>query len=233
MKSRLLKVLTVVMLAGVAMLTSCYPDDDITYDQTDVVITTKDDTVDFNKIHTYYLPDEVFVIDTTGETGEVKYKDIILGEIAQHLNDYGYQRVMDTTNASDSIDVVVIASVVENTLTSIWYPYYPYYPGWDWWWGSPGWGYYPPGWGYYPPGYYPPYYPGYPYITQYTTGTLMIDMIDPWKPQEHVEEGDTVVTYPNYWEATIHGLLEGNNIESRIKKSIDQAFEQSKYLEHK
>ncbi len=230
MKSNLHKVIMLFLLAGAALLTSCYPDDDITVSESDIVVTAKDDTVNFANIKTYYMPDKVFLIDTTEDTEPIEYENEILTQIAINMANYGYTRIMDTVNAQDSIDVVIIPTAIKSTVTSIWYPYYPYYPGWDdWFWWGPGWGYYPPGWGYYPPGYYPPYYPGYPYVSQYTMGTVMIDMIDPWKPQEIAP--DTTV-YPNYWEAAIHGLLQGNDIQQRIKDRIDKAFELSPYLDH-
>ncbi len=225
MKSNLQKLIMLLMITGVALLTSCYPDDDITISESDIVITTKDDSADFSKIMTYYLPDKVFVVDSTEDGDQtIEYEDVILNEIVQNMSAYGYTRIEDTTDAENTIDVIMIATAYQNTVTSIWYPSYPYYPGWDWWWGSPGWGYYPPGWGYYPPGYYYP-----PYMTQYTMGTVKIDMIDPWKPDTIAP--DTVI-YPNYWSAAIQGLLQGSNIEQRIEERIDQAFSQSPYLKH-
>jgi hypothetical protein len=226
------KLVMLLMVAAAAFMTACYPDDDIAVSESDVIVTAKDDTVNFENIKTYYMPQRVFVVDddTTDDQEPIEYENAILTSIAKNLDDYGYTRITDTTDAENTIDVVVIATAFETTVTSIWYPYYPYYPGWDdWYWWSPGWGYYPPGWGYYPPGYgyYPPYYP--PYLSQYTMGTVKIDMIDPWKPDTIAP--DTTM-YPSYWTAAIHGLLQGDNIESRIERSIDQAFKQSPYLDH-
>ena len=212
-------------LSAVVMLTSCYPDSDVTYSQTDIVITLKDDTVDFSKIMTYYLPDKVFIADTTEDDEPIENEQLILNQIEKNLNDYGYTRVTDTTDAENTIDVVIIPTVFKSTVTSIWYPYYPYYPGWDWWWG-PGWGYYPPGWGYYPPSYYPPY------VSQFTMGSLKIDMLDPWKPVETPSDTGNIKTYPTYWMGGVQGLLQGSNVPDRIKSSIDQIFKQSPYLKH-
>ena len=224
MKSNLRKLILLFLVAGVAVLSSCYPDSDITTEQSDIVITTKDDSVDFSKIKTYYLPEKVFIVDTTDADEPIEHEQLILSEIESNLNDYGYERITDTTNAEDNIDVIVIATAYKTTVTSIWYPYYPYYPGWGWdWWGYPGWGYYPPGWGYYPPGYYPPY------VTQFTMGSVKIDMVDPWKT---IEVSSDTIIHPNYWMAGVHGLLQGGNVENRIKTSINQAFEQSPYLKH-
>jgi hypothetical protein len=226
-KLHLDKLLIFVMVAGLGLLSSCYPDDDITVSESDIIMTTKDDSVDFNQIMTYYMPDKVFVVDTSDEEEPIEYEDLILGEIANNMQAYGYERIMDTVDAENNIDVVLIATAYKTTVTSIWYPYYPYYPGWDdWYWWSPGWGYYPPGWGYYPPGW--GYYP--PYVSQYTVGTVKIDMLDPWKPDEIAP--DTIV-YPTYWMAAIQGLLQGSNIDDRIKEDIQKAFELSPYLDHK
>ena len=230
MKNILQKTAMLFLLAGAAFLASCYPDNDISVNETDIVITVKDDTVNFANIKTYFMPEKVFLVDTTEDHDSIEYEDEILTRIAENMADYGYTRITDTTNAQDSIDVVIIPSVFKSTVTSVWYPYYPYYPGWEnWFWWEPGWSFYPPGWSNYSPGYYPPYYPNYPYISQYIMGTVMIDMIDPRKPQ-HPTPDSTI--YPNYWEATIHGLLQGDNIEKRIIERIDKAFELSPYLNH-
>jgi len=82
---------------------------------------------------------------------------------------------------------------------------------------SPGWGY-GPGWG-----------GGYPYVpvvTSYTTGTLIIDMIDPNNPNTSEE------IIPIIWSAFLNGLVTGSeaSIQTRVTNGINQAFDQSPYL---
>ena len=72
--------------------------------------------------------------------------------------------------------------------------------------------YYYCGWGYY-----------YPYYTTYTTGTMVMLMV----PTDESIEPVTV------WTAALNGLVSGNYNISRITQAIDQAFEQSPYLNTK
>jgi len=216
MKNRLQWAVVALMLFGIGLFSSCYPNDDLTNSDSDIVATNYDDTVQFDRIQTYFLPDTIIPMrdkDDTSEVDKNPYTSTIINSIVKNMDAYGYQRIVnpDTNNLPD---VVLLASSVSTTTTSVWYPYYP---GWDWWYGYPGYGW----WG----GYYPPYYGG-GYVSSYTMGTLKINMMDPW--QYNVVEGDTVM--PVYWDATIHGLLQGSEIENRIKKNIDKAFEMSAYL---
>ena len=75
------------------------------------------------------------------------------------------------------------------------------------------WYYYYCGWGYY-----------YPYYSTYTTGTMVMTM---------VVSGDGYAEPSSVWIAAINGLLSGYSDESRINSAIDQAFEQSPYLNTK
>ena len=86
---------------------------------------------------------------------------------------------------------------------------------------SYGWGSY---WGYGWGGYYP--WVGGTVVYSYTTGTLLIDMIDVGNIDVDNE------TYPSAWGAGINGLLEGSSTDTRnrLSTSISQAFVQSPYI---
>ena len=60
----------------------------------------------------------------------------------------------------------------------------------------------------------------------YTTGTVVLDMIDVDGADE-VEE-----TVPIIWNGLINGLVTGSDasVEARIRTNINQAFDQSQYL---
>jgi len=75
------------------------------------------------------------------------------------------------------------------------------------------WYYYYCGWGYY-----------YPSVSSYTTGTFVMTMIP--KAQESIEP-------TGVWDAAINGLLSGSYDVTRVNNAIDQAFEQSPYLNTK
>ena len=91
----------------------------------------------------------------------------------------------------------------------------PCWPGWGWWGG-------------WPPYYGPGYCGGLPWIPvgSYTTGTVILDMIDVNGASE-VEE-----TFPIIWNGLINGLVTGSDasVGARINTNINQAFDQSQYL---
>ncbi|UBM61515.1 DUF4136 domain-containing protein [Candidatus Sulfidibacterium hydrothermale] len=213
MKKWMTKALLIFAGVGVlAFMEGCYPDNTLTVSQTDVVVTGYNDSVDFQSLHTYYMPDTIFVRreDTTDQT-PVANQQAYLDEIAKQMSEMGYQRftLADTVNGQMP-DVELIVSALEKTyVVGGWY--YPYYPGWSPW--FPGWGWY-----------YPPYYyPSIPWYSEYKTGTLLVEMVN--KEDYDVVQGDTVSRV--YWNGALNGILEGSNIETRTLDGIDQMFKQS------
>ena len=114
-------------------------------------------------------------------------------------------------------------TVLENVTTNIvgggwgWGGWY----GWGGWWGYPGGGYYP--------GY--PGYCCYTSIYQYTTGSLIIEMLDVKNAED---EGDKV-RIPVAWHGGLNGYAEGSarNRQARVERSMDQMFKDSPYLDKK
>jgi len=97
-------------------------------------------------------------------------------------------------------DLVLFPAAWTNTTIYYWYDY--------WCWYYPyycGWG-----WGW-----------GYPSVSSYTTGTLLMTL---------VADGDDYVEPFRVWSAAANGLLSGAYNTDRVLKTIDQAFEQSPYL---
>lgn len=230
MKKWLFNVVIVVLLvSGVTLLDGCYPNDDITVNQTDIVLTGYYDSVDFTQLSTYYLPDTVFPVrDDTTDKSPVPSSDLIIDQIEANMNNYGYTRVYYEEGADEPDLMIAVAAISTTTVTVGWW--YPYYPGWGWGWGwykkSSGrdldywyggwWGYYPPGWG----------WGGVPYYSSYTTGTLLMEMSNP--ADYRVVDNDTVT--PIYWAGGVNGVLSSGSNTARISNGIDQAFKQSPYL---
>jgi hypothetical protein len=96
----------------------------------------------------------------------------------------------------------------EMETTTVWY----YYDYWYWWYG-----------GYYP---YYPYYPPVAYGGSYTTGTLLMILVD---PSVVGGNGNPV----NQWTGVINGILASKYDPARVNPLIDKAFEQSPYLKTK
>jgi hypothetical protein len=199
---------------GLTMLQGCYPDDSLSAEETDVVLSTFNDSVDFTTLSSYFMNDTVYVLGDDEKKEPVKNSDLILSTIATNMAASGYTRITD--EAQGKPDVVVLVGAFTSTTVSIGW-WYPYYPGWGWG-GYPGWGW-GGGGGYYPPGYYPPY----PTYSSYTTGSVVFDMTNP--DDYDVINGDTLARV--YWNAGIQGVLNGGNADNRIKKGINQAFTQS------
>jgi hypothetical protein len=135
------------------VLYSCFPGDDITASDTDIVATYFDKEVDFISKVTYAIRDSITRLDEEGnptdETGP--YDDDVIQKIKTKLEGAGFEYRADPQEA----DVIVLVFANQSTWVSggcysSWYSwYYPYY-GWC----------------------YPVYY-------TYETGSLLIAMLDP------------------------------------------------------
>ncbi len=173
----------------------------------DLAIYTKYDvSKDFTSYKTYYMSDSIVVVSDK-DSGMYTSPQVVslVSTIALNMTKLGYERI---TNAKIA-DLYLGVSYVKNVNVNV------YYPGWYW--GYPG--YYPPDyWG--GGGYYYPYYPAY--ITTYSTGTILMDMMA-------IKDKDPATKkIPVCWNAYIRGLLTGDHTTAQIQQSIDQAFTQTK-----
>ncbi len=204
---RILKLLS--LTAIVFLMTQCYPEGPEYYDELDLVYSNYDATYDFAARQTYALPDKIMKVDDElingGSPNYVKpaYADPMLAKIEQNMQTAGWTRV----DVDENPDVLLAPVAFEVTSTV----YYGYGGYWDWWYG----GYYPPyGW----------YYP-YPVTTSYTTGSLVVTMLDP----NDLSANEKMRAV---WGFVVNGLLEGSTTEftARFTKGINQAYIQSPYL---
>jgi Domain of unknown function (DUF4136) len=207
MKNILKKSLLTAMV-GVLVL-GCYPAGPEYVEDLDVVYTTYSETYDFKAKNTYSLPDKI-VVDVKIDNGDTtyvymkdKFAEPMLDAIDNNMLALGWTKV----DISEEPDILV--SPAAWTSTTYFYSYW-----YDWWYG--GWygGWY--GW------YYPPYYT----VSSYTTGTLSITIAD---PNEETPTGQTETK----WLCAINGLYSGAYDIDRVTTYIDQAFEQSPYLNTK
>jgi hypothetical protein len=204
---KLLKLFT--LAAMVVLLTQCYPEGPEYIDQYDLVYSNYDPDYDFTARKTFAMPDKILKIDDDLINGtginyvNIAYSSLMLAKIRQNMLDNGWNEV----GIADRPDVLIAPSAFE--LTTYYYYDWGYY--YDWWYG----GYYPGGGWYYP----------YPVVEGYSTGSLVVAMVDP----NDISANDKArVT----WVFVINGLLEGStsNFNARMTKGINQAFEQSQYL---
>lgn len=195
----------------ILLLAACYPSEDFFVEELDVVVTNYDVDEDYSRFRTFAVPDSVVRIGGDGEDdeGPGPFDDLMLDLVRSNMRDLGYVEELDPDNNSPDLVVLVELLVVNNTVVA------PCRPGWGWWGG------WPPYWG-------PGWCGGLPWVPvgSYTTGTIILDMIDLDQADESEE------TVPIIWNAFLNGLVTGSDssIEARIITNINQAFDQSSYL---
>jgi hypothetical protein len=194
----------VAFIFSILMLWGCYPQGPEYAEDMDIVLTSHNKDFDYSGKTTYAMPDKIVKITGNlleGETPEyIKDSQRILDMIEANMTAYGWTKV----DVDASPDVLLLPAAWETTTIYYWYDY------WGWWYG-----------GYW--GWYYPYYPPVSY-TSYTTGTLLMTIIDP----NEVSTDE----YPiKVWAGAINGLLTGSYSETRVREGIDKAFAISPYLD--
>jgi Domain of unknown function (DUF4136) len=205
---RMLSKIMLTAVTGVFLL-GCYPAGPEYVEDLDVVYSTYSETYDFKAQNTYAMPDKI-VVDVKIDNGDTTYvymKDKfakpILDAIDANMASLGWTK----KNISEVPDVLVTPAAW--TSTTYFYSYW-----YDWWYGGYYGGWY--GW------YYPPYYT----VSSYTTGTVVITIAD---PNEETPTGRNETK----WLSAINGLYTGAYDVNRVTTYIDQAFDQSPYLNTK
>jgi hypothetical protein len=199
-------------VASLAVLGSCYPGDQLTVEEADVVVTLYDQSADFASKQTYAMPDSVIHLVQSGETDDISraFDDGTLTQVATNMDAMGFTRETDPALA----DVIVLVAVTAKE--EVGFTGYPWGGYWGWYYP------YPPsfGWGYYP------WYGGGGSVYMYRTGTMFMQMIDP------ASADSTLAKVPTIWLGALNGIVEGTQaeIQQRIVGGINQAFLQSPYL---
>jgi hypothetical protein len=202
---KILKILS--LTAVVFLLTQCYPAGPEYVDELDLVYTNYDVAYDFTTQpaqHTYYMPDNIMKIDDDLVNGggpnfvNDTYAKPMLDRINQNMSNNGWKWVDKDKNPD-----VVLAPVAYLLTTTYYYGGY-----WGGWYG----------------GWYGWYYP-YPVTTSYTTGSLVVTMLDP----NDLSADDKARAV---WSFIVNGLLEGSTTDfvNRYTRGINQAYTQSPYL---
>ena len=216
--SKLTDALLVFTLAG--LLSGCYPDKIDYLEEYDVAGTMYDEEADFSSYLTFHVLDTVMHVTDDGEDDPNLSRDhdaYILGLIRQNMIDKGYIEI-ESPDSLSTPNLILFVQAMSSDFYSYypyWYDYWSYYPGWNWWY---------PGYPFYP-GY--PWYPGGGYYSSYSTGTLIIEMMD-----TEVDPGQN--DHPGIvWMGLVDGLLTNNtsSAKARLEKQINQLFIQSPYLQ--
>lgn len=209
MKKNLFMAFGIIALMSLA---ACEKDPDMGQLDSDLVVyTDHDNSVDFSKYVTYYLPDSIL---EAGDIHTSYWTDnnalAIVGEVENQMNRLGYQRITDATQKGNA-DVGVQLSYVSQTNTVISGGY------WGGWWDPFYWG---AGWG----GWYYPYPVSYSYDTQ----ALILEMVD--LTGQDADNNQRQI--PVVWYASASGFQFGSNRVNMqlLLDGVDQAFSQSAYL---
>jgi hypothetical protein len=146
--------LIIFIAAAIVVLQSCYPGDELTYSDTDIVATFYDKNADFANYNTYIMSDTIYTFNDENQSlvpaDDVTNETDILKRIKSNLKEIGF----DSTSTPSEADVVIAVIVTSST----WVGGGCYYGYWSYW--------------------YPYYSWCYPVYYTYDTGTIIIAMID-------------------------------------------------------
>ena len=210
----------ILLIPLISLLTGCYPNKTDYVEEFDMAGTLYDEEANFSSYTTFHVVDTVMHLTEDGEDDpnlSREHDEFILETVRQNLAARGYTELA-TPDENNKPDLEVFVQVMSQdfyTYYSYWYNYWGYYPCWGWWY--PGWG------GPWYPGYH--WYPGY--VSSYSTGSLMVEMLDTNVPVDLSETPGFV------WAGIINGLLTSNtaNTRARLDKQLNQLFVQSPYIQ--
>lgn len=184
-----------------------YPDLDSRLEEDLVDITKYDVNTDFTAFRTFAIVDSVTCISGKDT---VRILDdqarALINQVVMNMVGRGYTLV-DRKTGKPQLGINI--GVVKVTNVSL------YYPGWYW---DYGW-YDPSYWGYPASYYWYPYYP--PVVSSYTSGTVIIDMLDLKNASSHDNKLYVV------WLAIIRGLMTGYHTTQDVLGNVDQCFMQT------
>lgn len=178
-----------------------------------LVYTSPAKDVDFSKFRTFDIADSVLVIGQTKEPFYSKSDNALalIQAYRTNMEKLGYIYLPSDPDAQLGLQV----TFAENTQRFVRYYDDPY-----WWLDYPG--YWPAGyWGNWTGWYYP-----YPVVYSYTTNALITDMVD-------LTAGEQDGKLKIIWSCYIGGPASAsiNYDVKRMSAAVDQAFEQSPYLD--
>jgi hypothetical protein len=216
------------LLMTLAGLSACYPvEKDIAYEDLDIALTEYDKDYYFPGDYNYYqsfqtfvVPDTVIHIIEEGAADEISrdYDKFILDQVRSNLLKLGLTEETDPQTNPPDITVGVSVTTSEHIVYN-WYPYWAWFfvfikKGAEPYSATVG--------NNYP---WQPYY-GYGTSYSYTSGTIILEMVDNSKVNEATQET------PVIWAGVINGAVGGpsDGIKDRLSTGIDRCFNQSPYL---
>lgn len=204
------------ILLAVFAFAACEKDPDMgKLDDNYLVYTNYDKQADFKQFTSFYLADQILVINDKNEPEylEGPAAQAILDAYTSNMESRGYQEAASKETADLGIQVSYIKSTY----------YFTSYGHPEWWWGYPGyWG--PSYWGNWGGWYYP-----YSVTYGYSTNSFITEMVD-----LNADQG-TDKKLPVVWTSYLTGFETGSSSvnQSLAVKAVNQSFAQSPYLSNK
>ncbi len=196
---------------GFVWMTGCYPSNNKSIEDLDVVVTRYDEDADFQVYNTFYIADTIVQTGDPEDDGFIDLDlsredmDLIINKIRSEMKMLNYTEIV--TPSLDSIpDVGIFTEAIAQrfTVVSVFPP-----PFWGWGWGG---------------GWWPPTVRA----SQYEVGTLVVNYIDVERTIEN-DRGVNLIYTP--WVGVLNGLLvQTSSQDARITSAIEQMFDQSQYL---
>lgn len=178
--------------------------------ETDTILTVRRAEFDFASQMSFAIDPEVEdlsdLVDDPREVGD-EWDAPILASVRANLDALGWDEVdfPPTPGEVPDADVVVVAGKVATDNWGYYGGCYPWF-GYAFWWC----------------------YPAYA-VVNYPVGSVVLTMLDP----DDVDDSGDVPIVPVVWAAGLSGLIAtgSSNTASRLDRAIDQAFDQSPYLD--
>jgi hypothetical protein len=192
----------------------CYPEGAETNSDYDLIISAYNPGFDFSSASSFALPDTLIVLNDTTASELIELtpdqRVAFVAAVRENLVSYGWN---DSTNAqAEAETIVLVSAIVAKYSDNIW-------DEWKWYEGLGNLQPFGQNSRY-------PWYPNeFPYIYDYTIGTLLITMIDARQLPVSGEEPPTV------WIGSLNGIISSKTINtSNVVSTIHRLFELSENL---
>jgi Domain of unknown function (DUF4136) len=200
--SRLGTIPTRMALAAVVVMTAaCYPDEITDISELDTVTTLRDTLTNFGTARTFVIADTVIHVPVEDDDISHADDDLLIARVRANMIEAGFVEIPDSPTALPHF-YVNVAITTQQWVVIDWIGgcYYPWYGCWGW------------------------YYPTFPYVYTYETGTVLAIILD------RLRADDAQRRMPVAWVGAVNGVIDVGGEVDRALEGIDQAFAQSPYL---
>jgi hypothetical protein len=203
-----------IVLHAAVSLTACYapPAADERFDDS-VVVTSRDDEVDFATFQTFFVRPEIRILDESVdaraagvEALPVATAEQLLDATRQNLVARGYREAAVKTEADLAVEMVYLRTIYTDYYCYSWSDWY--------YWGYPGYSYY------------------YPYscdTAAWRSGMVVTNVVDLMSAGPAREAVATDSVLRGVWFSGIYGVEVDASVQSALE-GIDQSFTQSPYF---